>query len=185
MTVHITTFEIIGEGRPIADEFEAAKTAAKTSFCAFAQYVGGVGYRPGSNGQLRSVFFADELPQGWKMIGQERGMIEAMPKKSTKAGIALRERYADLPEIPQASQLARDLGYSPNFMPTGNGKIYFPSELRVRIPTERHFLRLPLTAEDGFAPDAARLIEVLESEFMRAVEDHNAEVRRQREGNAA
>lgn len=185
MSVHVITFEIIGDGRQLADTFEAEKSEARSTFWAFVHEVGGTGYRPGHNGTLRSVFFDCELPQGWRAIDKVNGLTEALPARNTKVGKALRDRYGDLPEMPQASRLARDLGYSPSFMPISNGKIYFPSEVRVTFPTERHFLRLPLTADDGFKPDDSLLRELRESEFMRAVEDHNAEARRQKEAEAA
>ena len=180
MNVYTTTFEIIGEGRKIADAFEAEKQEAKATHWAFVRDVGGQGYRPSTNGGLRSVFFEGELPEGWRSIGTEKGMTEAVPKKTTKVGKALQERVKKIRETPQASALARDLGYSPRFMPTGNGKIYFPTEVRVVFPAERHFLRLPLTEDDGFEADD-RLRALPESDFMRALEDHNAEARRLRE----
>lgn len=181
MTVSIISFEIIDLGLATAEAFQTQKDAARQALLDFAIALGAEAYRPNSRGNFYSALFAGELPKGWRKIGGHNGHMEAMPHRGTKIGKQLIHQIERLPKIPNASELAHSLGYKTSLMPTADGKIYFPTELRVEFPKARHFLTLPLTASDEFIPNPKLLRELRESEFMRAIEDHNAEARRQEE----
>lgn len=179
-SVYVTTYEVIGAGLPLAAEFYAEVEAARKEHWEFAERVGGVGFRPAHWGSIASVLF-DTLPDGWRQIGRDRDRIEAVPRKTSKAGKALAEAMRALPVTPKGGSLAGKLGYNPREMACDGNKIYFATELQVAHPTERTFVRIPRFANDGFEPDPATLRALPESEFMKAVEDHNAEAKRLRE----
>lgn len=180
-SVFVTTYEVIGDGLPIAAEHFAEVKAAKAAHWQFVESVGGIGFRPTScGGGLRSVFFTD-VPTGWRKIGKDRDNIECVPHKSSFAGRGIAKVIGALPTAPDAINLARKLGYTPNEMAMDGTCIFFPTTLQVSFPAERAFLRLPRFAGDKFEPDPAILQALPESEFMKALEDHNAEARRQYE----
>lgn len=177
--VFVTTYEVIG-ALELAHAHYDAVDAARAAQWDFVNELGGEGYRPSHNGGLRSVFFT-EIPIGWRKIGTDKGKIEAVPSKGTKAGKAAAQRISGLPSAPSASDLAASYGYNPPHFAISGGTIYFPTELFLKFPQERIFLRLPRFAEDGFEPNEAHLRALPESEFMAAIEAHNAEAKRQRE----
>lgn len=183
--VYVTTYEIIGDGIALYDSHYADVDAAKAAHWAFSQDVGGVGYRGETYGRLRSVFFK-ELPTGWRKVGTDRGYIEAVPHKGSVRGKQLAAQIAKLPRVPETSVLAKRFGYSPPELAIDQcrGRIYFPTDLSLEYPAKRYFLRLPRFTGDQFAPDEATLRAIPESELLKAVEDHNSEVDRQREGGA-
>lgn len=183
-SVFVTTYEVIGDGLPIAQEFYAQVDAARKAHWAFTESVGGVGFRPAHWGSIASVLF-EELPEGWKQIGRNKGRIEAAPRKTSKVGKALVEAMKSLPATPKGESLAGMLGYNPSEMAMDGYKVYFASELRTSHPTERVFVRIPRFSSDGFEPNPAMLRALPESEFMKAIEDHNAEARRLREAEPA
>lgn len=179
--VYKTHYEVIGAGLDISKRHFAEVAAARDAHWHFAKSVGGVGYRPNGHGGLRSVFFS-EVPTGWRKIGSDRGNVEAVPNRKTAEGRLLSKQIAELPNAPEPGDLASQLGYNPSILTLDpeRGIIYFPIAIEITWPETRHFLRLPRTAIDGFQPDEEILREVRESEFMRIVEDHNAEARRQK-----
>lgn len=179
-SVFVTTYEVTGAGIPIAQTYYAEVEAAHKAHWAFTESVGGVGFRPAHWGSIASVLF-EELPEGWKQIGRDKGRIEATPRKTSKAGKALAEQMRALPPTPKGKSLAGMLGYNPREMAMDGSKIYFATELRTSHPTERVFVRIPRFANDGFEPDETMLRALPESEFMKAIEDHNAEAKRLRE----
>lgn len=181
--VFVTTYEIIG-ARHLAQAHYAAIDAARDAHWSFVSEVGGVGYRPGHNGGLSSVFF-ESLSEGWRKVGFHDGKVEARPLKNTKIGKALARKINDLRRAPQAPSLAGSYGYNPRHFPIDGGSIYFPSEIQVKFPDERIFLRIPRFADDGFEPDETNLRAVPESELMAAIEAHNAWANRLREGGVA
>lgn len=181
--VFVTTYEVIG-AHEIAHAHYQAIDAARLAHWDFVTEVGGAGFRPSHNGGVRSVFF-EQLPSGWRKIGLDGAKVEAVPLKSTKSGKAMAENMAALPQAPKPGDLASSYGYNPPHFAIDGGKIYFPTEMQVYFPVERIFLRLPRFAEDGFEPDEAILHAIPESQFMAAIEAHNAEAKRQREGGAA
>lgn len=178
-TVFVTTYEVIGALELARAHYDAVD-AARAAHWDFAMEIGGEGYRPSYNGGLLSIFFT-ELPAGWKKVSTHNGKIEAVPLKSTKAGKTVAQRISDLPLAPSAGNLASSYGYKPPHFPISEGKIYFPSEMFLKFPRDRIFLRLPRFAEDCFEPNEANLRAIPESEFMAAIEAHNAEARRRRE----
>lgn len=181
--VFVTTYEVIS-ALEIAHAHYAAIDAAKQAHRDFITEVGGAGYRPSHHGGLRTVFF-EQLPAGWRKFGFDGAKVEAVPLKSTKVGKAMAERIAALPLAPRSGDLASSYGYSPPHFAIDGGTIYFPTELRVKFPVERIFVRLPRFAEDGFEPDETILQAIPESQFMAAIEAHNFEARRRAEGGAA
>ncbi|WP_225206271.1 hypothetical protein [Novosphingobium huizhouense] len=181
--VFVTTYEVIGD-LDLLNLHYAADEAAVAAHWAYVEGIGASGFRPSQAGGVASVFF-ETLPQGWRKIGADKGRIEAVPLKSTKVGKAAAATIADLPRKPKASALAASYGYNPPLCAMDGTYIYFPSEIQVLHPVKRTFLRLPRFPEDGFEPDETRLRAVPESELMAAIEAHNAEVNRLREGGAA
>ena len=183
----MTTYEVVGEGIAKADAFYAERQVALDAQWAWIEGVGGSGFRPAHDGGLRSVFFDGPIPKGWRSIGKQGGKTEAQPRLSTKSGKAIRADMSALPCQPRPDALASALGYSPREMAidSARGTIYFPTELRLDFPVARTFVRLPRFSGDGFDPDAAILRALPESEFMKALEDHNAEAKRQRESAGA
>lgn len=184
--IYTTTYEVIGAGIPIAEAHFEAVEAAQAVQWEFVESVGGVGFRPNSEGALLSVYFT-EVPQGWRKIGSQGHKIETRPNKSTVAGKAAAKLIADLPHPPRATDLASQFGYNPSewAIDRERGVIYFPTMMQVAHPEPRSFLRLPRFSGDGFEPDETILRALAESELMKAVEDHNAEAKRQREAKAA
>jgi|GEM_PF-2220643 len=181
--VFVTTYEVIG-ALELAHAHYAAVDAAKASQWAYVEELGGSGFRPSHSGGMRSIFF-ESVPAGWRKIGSDNGKIEALPLKSTKIGKAAAAKIASLNSAPLPHDLASSYGYNPPHFAIDGGKIYFASELRVTFPADRIFLRLPRFAEDGFEPNEAHLRALPESEFMAAIEAHNAEAKRLQEGGAA
>jgi hypothetical protein len=179
-TVYVTTYEVISDGVPIADEHFHAIDAAHAAHWQFVEQLGGKGFRPAHDGGLRSVFF-ETIPAGWRKIGNDKGLTEAVPRKGSTAGKDLVKRIAELPRAPDAWALASRLGYSTTEFACDGTKLYFPTAIALSFPASRMFLRLPRFSEDGFNPEESFLRALPESEFMRAVEDHNAEARRLRE----
>lgn len=175
-------YEIIGAGLEVSTIHFEECAAARRAHWNFVNEVGGDGMRPTGHGGLRSVFFKT-LPSNWRKIGARDQLIEAVPSKNSAAGKALAKQIAELPQAPEPSVLAAKLGYMPNslVLDCNSGIIYFPVAVEITFPTKRHFLRIPRTLDDGFEPDPAILRECREWEFMRCVEDHNAEARRQQE----
>lgn len=175
-------YEIVRAGLEISTAHFEECAAAKRAHWQFVDEVGGSGLRPTGHGGLRSVFFKT-LPPNWRKIGSRDQLIEAIPSKTSATGKALAKQIAELPQAPEPSILAGKLGYGPNqlVIDGDRGIIYFPTAVELTFPTKRHWLRIPRTLDDGFEPDPAILAECRESEFMRAVEDHNAEARRQQE----
>lgn len=184
--VFITTYEVIG-AHEIATAHYAAVDNARNAHWAFVKKVGGSGYQPGYGGGVVAVLF-EQLPAGWRQICTEKNWIKAVPHKATREGKAVYEKMKALPVPPSPEQLCADYGYQPSEFPIEGTTIYFATALRVTFPSERIFLRIPRTASDGFEPNEAHLRALPESEFMAAIEAHNAEAKRQheaKEGGAA
>ncbi|PTR05067.1 MULTISPECIES: hypothetical protein [unclassified Novosphingobium] len=178
-TVFLTTYEVIGALDAARAHYAAINAAVRTQW-AFVTEVNGEGFRPDSNGGVRSIFF-HELPPGWRKIGSENGNVEAVPHKGSNLGKVAARKLLELPRAPQPHALASAFGYNPPHFAIENGRIYFATDLTVTFPSERIFLRLPRFADDGFVPDEDKLRAIPESEFMAAIEAHNAEARRLRE----
>lgn len=185
--VFVTTYEVIGGGIAIADDFYASVDAARKAHWDFVTSVGGEGFRPAHYGSIRSVLFKGDAPDGWKKIGTDKGNTEATPRKASKVGRAFADAIKALPHMPKAEKLVGALGYNPSemAMDTNTGTIYFPTETRLSHPARRIFVRIPRFANDGFEPDPAMLCALPESEFMKAIEDHNAEAKRLSEADTA
>jgi hypothetical protein len=185
-TVFVTTYEVTG-ALDVARAHYAAIDAAIRKQWAFISDVNGIGFRPDSKGGIRSVLFHD-LPPGWRKIGTEKGDIEAVPHKGSNLGKVAATKLSELPRAPQPHDLASAFGYNPPHFAIDNGRIYFATDCIVTFPSERIFLRLPRFVDDGFMPDEDRLRAIPESEFMTAIEAHNAEAKRKRksqQGGAA
>lgn len=181
--IFMTTYELIGEAIPIAKAHFAAVEDSKALSFRIAEDFGADGFRPSRyGGRPTSLFFKGEIPTGWRRVGRQGELIEARPNKATKAGRAAEKALSEHPGGPECSDLAHSLGYNPNeiAMDTSRGVIYFPSSLHVSFPSSRYFIRIPRFDGDAFEPDETRLAAVPESTLMKALEDHNAEARRQK-----
>jgi len=181
--VFITTYEVIG-AHEIADAHYSTIDAIRKTHWRFVEEVGGTGYQPGRGQGVIGVLF-DQLPAGWRQIGSDKSKVKAVPHKGSKAGRTLSEMMQALPLPPSPESLAASYGYNPSEFPIEGTSIYFATALRLTFPTKRTFLRIPRTASDGFEPNEAHLRALPENEFMAAIEAHNAEAKRQREGGAA
>lgn len=182
--VFVTTYELVGDAVQIGVDHYAAVEAARTAGFALAKQFGAEGFRPTRRGgHPLSMFFRGDLPTGWRKIGRADGLTEARPNKGTKAGKAAQAQMQACASAPEDTALASALGYNPSeiAMDTNRGVIYFPTSLRVDHPSARYFVRIPRFDRDDFKPDKSRLRAIPESELMRALEEHNAEVLRQNE----
>lgn len=177
--VVIATYEAVGEGADLCAEHFDAVSAARVSWFALCKEFGAVAFRPGHDGRPpRSFLFVGaEPPAGWVLVGRpERDKVEAKPHKGTKIGKAALAKLDALLAAPSDHQLTGTFGY--HDMPTDGRSIYFATATEITFPTRRFFLRFPI-AEGSSWRAGAGLAEVRESDFMRALEDHNAEAKRQ------
>jgi hypothetical protein len=153
--VFVTTYEVIGALDIARAHYKAIKAALKAQW-AFIREVDGTGFRPDSNGGVRSVMFK-ALPPGWRKIGRDNGDVEAVPYKSSKLGKAAALKLAEIAKAPQSHELAAAFGYNPPHFAIENGRIYFATDCVVTFPAERIFLRLPRFSKDGFVPNENQL----------------------------
>ena len=178
-SVFVTTYEVTPAGLPIIEAHNAAVKAWKEAGWLLAEELGGEGFQPGWSG-IRAILFRGEAPEGWRVLERDprnRELFRCVPRRSTKKGKELARRLADAGTMPKGEDVAPLFGWSPNQMAMSGTTIYFPTTLSVDFPAPRHFVRLPRFAEDGWEGHGG-LSAVPESEFMRAIEIHNAEVAR-------
>lgn len=175
------TYECVGPGVEIADAHYRAVDAARAEHFAFMRRHGAVALRPSKwCGDVQSLLFSgNEAPSGWRIIGREDGdRIECYPDQRTKLGKALIKEFSALPKAPGDRHLAGQFDFHES--PMDGNRIFWPTAVRVLVPTTRTFLRLPRTEGDGW-PGHPGLAEVSEGEMMRALEAHNAAARAQQQ----
>ena len=175
------TYEIVGDAVNIAEEHTVAISEHTRRCWAFVEAYGGCGYRPCRHSGIRSIFFdLPSAPSGFRKIGSHQGKIECRPDKRIKRG---KEAISDLAEIdrpPSGNDIARHFGWDTSSFVISGTTIYFPTFLDVTHPNKRYFLRLPRKADDEWqCPET--LAELLGSQFIAAIEEHNREARRQNE----
>ena len=174
MTVTKIPYEIVGEGIPIAEKFYAefdAKTQARWDA---VTALGAVGYRPGWRNSTRSLFFK-ELPNGYRKIGSDKGMVECVPHRGSKLGKEFSRQFAAIPRVPDEGELPDLFGWEGR-SPFDGRLIYRAVAVRLELPTTRYLIRLPRADDDGYVPPPT-LREMLQSEFVKAFEEHNAAAR--------
>jgi len=153
------------------------------------------GYRPTHGGAVKTLMFAPQLniklpqnvPPGMRYVGKDvvegKVRLEYAPSKNTKAGRELAKRFAEVDRIESWSAFADAFGKFDGRSPIGEGGsrtgfvIYHCHGVHVRKPRERFFLIYPRELKDKWkAPPGLKLIR--ESDMLRAIEDHNAAVKK-------
>jgi len=171
--IYVTSYEVIDDGVAVAAKHYAEIDAARRSYWEFAKSKGAKGFRPTDTG-VRSLLVApSEVPVGWRSVGSDRGLTEIVPRRTTRVGKEALEEIRALPRSPTDSDLADLFGWNPPELPLDGYRIYFPTSVRISLPADRYFLRLPRFANDGW-PGDPRLKEIPESTLMLAIEGHNA-----------
>ncbi len=170
--VFVTTYEIVGEGLKLAEAHFAEVDRVEGEHWKVVKQFSAKGYRPGPTGGIRSLFFK-EMPTGFRKVGFGKNKaIEAVPHKGSKAGKAAHAAIDAVPRTPRGERLAVQFGYGDAGHITDGYSIYFATAMRIHLPRERYFLRLPRQEGDGYvAPDTLKAMP--ESEFMAAIEAHN------------
>jgi hypothetical protein len=174
--VYITTYEMVAAAaEKAAEHFDRVKEV-RAEWWAFAKECGAQGFRPGHYGMPPSgLLFAGEPPQGWRVWARaEKGMTEARPHKGSKRGKEVAAALALLTRAPDDADLCAAFGWGHS--PTDGRSLYFATVHGLELPAQRYFMRLPRFPDDAWEPPAG-LIELPESEYMRAVEAHNTAVR--------
>lgn len=175
--VFVTTYEVTEAGLPIMEPFLASCQAYRAAGMAVAEQFGASGFRPTRHGPPRTLMFKGssraDVPEGFKYVQREKDTIECSPLRTTKAGKVAHAALLTIGRRPDGAELAEQFGWSPSQMAMDGSSIYFPTTLSVELPRPRHFLRLPRFEGDGWTQHPA-LVAIPESEFMRAIEDHNA-----------
>lgn len=168
-------YEVVGSGVQVAKDFFDRVSAAQDRQWEFAKSYGASGLRPDRSGGIRSLLFK-KMPENFRKIGTEQGLIECVPHKGSKAG---KEIYADFNAVeraPTERELLDYFGWNGR-SPMWNGRIYFGSVTKLVLPSVRYLIRLPRQIGDGFvASPELKLIPM--AEYLQAFEDHNAVVRK-------
>jgi hypothetical protein len=180
VSVFVTSYEVNAAGLPIIKQHNDAVAAWKAAAWAIVKEVGGEGFRPSRGVGIHGILFR-EPPTGWRMVSRDpndRNLSLYVPRKTSKAGKDLTARLASVGQMPEGQNAATLFGWNPSelAMDMSRGIVYFPTAQTIDLPSPRHFLRLPRFPKDGW-PGHAGLTEVPESEYMRAIEAHNAVVR--------
>jgi hypothetical protein len=177
MSVFKTPYEIVGEGIATAKAFYAERDAAEIEQWKIVKQFGAKGLRPGWRGSVRSLFFK-EVPSGFRQIGKDAsGLLECVPHKGSKIGKDAAKALATAVQVPEENALADLFGWAGRRPVDGvRGLIFNATATRVTLPSVRYLLMLPREEGDGFNPPAS-LIELKQSEYAKAFEDHNAAVR--------
>lgn len=175
-------YEIVGAGIPIAEKFYAEIDAAMKDRWEFITSLGADGYRPGWQGTIRSLLFK-EVPDGWRKIGTDQGRAECIPHKGSKAGKEIARRIADAPRVTPENDLAYLFGWEGR-SPFDGRLLYHAAVTKMEFPRVRYLMRIPREANDGFVPPDT-LVEIKQSEYAKAFEDHNEAVRLMKQGKSA
>lgn len=173
-----TYYEIIGDGIAIAESHYAKVEARRAAGFEIAQSYNAKGFRPSLGRGIVHLIFADGVsPEGFSKVKKEpEGHWSWKPDRRTAAGRAIAEKLADYECAPDDDDLVSGLGASQASLPTDGRSIYFPTAVRVHFPAPRYFVSIPREIGDGWSPPAV-LQEIKTSEFMAAIEAHNAAAR--------
>lgn len=167
--------------RPEVIQHFAAVDEATEATWAYVHAIGAIGFHSfHHDGGLAGVIFNDLVGRAdfWKVQdtvyhpGAElnRGLL-CVPKR-TKAAAGVLDVYSKVPAIPSARDLAIKLGAPPERITDGS-KLYWPTAMRVTLPTHRVFVLVPRQIDDGWE-QPRHFTEVPESVFMHAIAEHNA-----------
>lgn len=155
------------------------------------------GYRPTHDGRVKTLLFAPQpdakiprnVPPGMRYVGKDvvegKVRLEYAPSKNTTAGRALAKRFAEVDRIESWSAFADAFGKFGDRSPIGEGGgrtgfvIYHCHGVHVRKPRERFFLVYPRELKDKWTPPKGVTL-VRESDMLRAIEDHNAAVKKRK-----
>lgn len=166
-------YEVVGAGIAVAEDFFAEQERQAKALWTIVEELGADGYRPSYTGGIRSLYFK-ELPEGYRKVGRDNGLVECMPHKGRALGKEVAQRLKDAPSVPRSEVLADKFGWGGR-SPMDGYMIYGPTATKLSLPAVRYLLRFPRQLNDGYAPpDTLKLIPM--SEYIRAFEDHNAEV---------
>lgn len=185
MTVFKEVYEAVGAtALKAARAHKAAQAAAFDAQWDVAKSFGAEGFRPGHGGKIKTLLFKADtglpLPPGFKRVGSDRGRIECAPVRNTREGKAAGAKLYGVPAREDWGAFANTFdwkGRSPISMSNDRCFISHASGVAVSFPKERFFLTYPRELKDGWkAPKGLKLVR--ESDMLRAVEDHNAEVQR-------
>lgn len=186
MTVYKEVYEVVGaKTLAAARAFKAARIAAFDAQWKIARALGADGFRPGHGGGIKTLLFKADtgipLPPGFKRIGSDRWRVECATVRNTKAGKEAGAKLAAAPKRENWSAFANTFdwkGRSP-MSTASNGRviIHFASGVEVGFPRERFFVTFPRELKDGWKPPKGIKL-VRESDMLRAIEDHTAEVGR-------
>jgi hypothetical protein len=181
VNVFMTTYEVTGPALPIVEAHRKAIEDHLAKCWAINEELGGEGFQPGWSG-IRAILFkgtsAADAPAGWRLLERDDtpGIIRCTPRKTSKAGKALAARMAEVGKMPRGEECATAFGWGPNQLAIEGNRIFYAVQQSVELPTPRHFVRLPRFDGDGWEGHEG-LTAIPESEFMRALEGHNAIVR--------
>lgn len=183
MGVFKEVYEVIGAAAKKAARAHASgREAALAAQWKLVQSLGAEGFRPGHGGCIKSLLFAQGamVPPGLRKIGTDKGRNEFRPSGNTKAGKELNKLLWAAPRVEGWGAFADTFGWkgrSPISTEGGRGVIYFCAGVHVKKPRERFFLTYPRELKDGWKPPTGLKL-VRESDMMRAIEDHNAAIKR-------
>lgn len=186
MTVFKEVYEVVGaKALKAARAHKAAQAAAFAAQWEVAKSFGAEGFRPGYGGKIKTLLFKADtglpLPPGFKRVGSDRGRIECAPVRNTREGKAAGAKLYGVPAREDCGAFANTFdwkGRSPMSTAANGGRlIHYASGVAVSFPKERFFLTYPRELKDGWAPPKGLKL-VRESDMLRALEDHNAEVQR-------
>jgi hypothetical protein len=182
--VFTTTYELSGDARAKAEAHYAEVDAAHDAWRAAFAALGANACRANPNGAVVSLSFpGGEAPAGYRIVDRHPdGSIECVPHKGTRVGKAVAETLAALPTAPRNADLL--VALSANLHAIDHRAFYSGTSTRLKRPAPRYFVRLPRTADDDWTPGDG-LTAIPESEFMAAVEAHNAAVRATDEARSA
>lgn len=189
MSVFVTSYEVTLTGLPVIEQHNAAVKAWKEAAWKVVEELGGTGFRPCTASGISAVAFDDKPPTGWRSTARdprEHNKFLCVPRQTTVAGKTAKQKMVSVGKMPDGSDAAALFGWNPSTLAIDShrGIIYFPTAQTIELPSPRHFIRLPRFADDGWQGHEG-LKEVPESEYMRAIEAHNAAVQVMKSERAA
>lgn len=186
-TVFKEHYEVVGAAeKKLALAHAAARTAAYDAQWALVKSLGAEGFRPGHGGEIKSLLYpkdAKNLPAGLRKVGYDQGRVEYQPSLGSKIGKSLRAKLSEAPRVSSWQAFADQFGWKGrSLIGEGSGSrtgfvIYHCGGVHVRKPKERFFLIYPRELKDGWKPPKGLKL-VRESDMLRAIEDHNARVKK-------
>jgi len=179
----ITYAPATAKAHKLCEAHWAAVDAAKKDQWAYAEAMGAVGFRPAHSGRIGTLIFqkGKPVPEGWAPIPQSwkrkhpvaSDQIECRPHPRTATGAARRQDIErEVPRVPPDSFLTGAFGWKRDGEVFGDGTIKWSVAYRLTQPKTSYFLIYPRFKGDKWKVPAD-LREVRQSEFHKAIEDHN------------